>query len=102
MIKGLPEKLKGFRLKYGYSQKQVADKLKVSPSIISGYETGERTPSTEILLSLSYLYNCTTDYLLGKQFPAPQFALDVEGLTQQQINAILTIIEAFKGSQGKI
>lgn len=43
------------RAKYGYSQKQVAEKLGVSPSIVSGYKAGERTPSTEILLSLSYL-----------------------------------------------
>ena len=44
MIKDLPEKLKLLRVKYGYSQKQVADKVNISPSIISGYETGERTP----------------------------------------------------------
>ena len=47
MIKDLPEKLKLLRVKYGYSQKQVADKVNISPSIISGYETGERTPSTD-------------------------------------------------------
>ena len=67
MIKDLPEKLKLLRVKYGYSQKQVADKLNISPSIISGYETGERTPSTDVLLSLSNIYNCSVDYLLGKQ-----------------------------------
>ena len=37
MIKDLPEKLKLLRVKYGYSQKQVADKVNISPSIISGY-----------------------------------------------------------------
>ena len=61
MIKNLPEKLKSLRTKYGFSQKQVADKLGVSPSIVSGYETGERTPSTVILLSLTYLFGCSTD-----------------------------------------
>ena len=55
MIRGLPERLKENRKRYGYSQKQVAAKLGLSPSIVSGYETGERTPSTEVLLSLSYL-----------------------------------------------
>ena len=66
MIKGLPEKLKEQREKYHLSQKDVADQLHISPSIISGYETGERTPSTEKLLALSYLYHCSTDYLLGR------------------------------------
>ena len=53
MIKGLPEKLQELRAKYGYSQKQVADLIKVSPSVVSGYETGERTPSTDVLLQLA-------------------------------------------------
>ena len=52
MIKELPEKLKAQRVQLGLSQKDVANKLGVSPSIVSGYETGERTPSTEILLAL--------------------------------------------------
>ena len=55
MINGLPEKLKILRLKYGLSQKQVADRIEASPSIISGYETGERTPSIDVLVSLSSL-----------------------------------------------
>ena len=35
MIRELPQKLKTLRIKYGYSQKLVAEKLDVSPSIIS-------------------------------------------------------------------
>lgn len=96
MIKNLPEKLKILRLKYGYSQKQVATKLGVSPSIVSGYETGERTPSTDILLSLSYLYNCSTDYLLGKQPQSPDTFINVKGLTDNQIAAIENLIETIK------
>lgn len=96
MIKDLPEKIKSLRIKYGYSQKQVAERLKVSPSIVSGYETGERTPSTEVLLSLSYLFNCSTDYLLGRQSPDPQFILDTDGLTDDQITAINNLVEAIK------
>lgn len=100
MIKGLPEKLKFLRLKYGYSQKQVAERIKVSPSIVSGYETGERTPSTEVLLSLSYLYNTSTDYLLGKQLKKPKTFIDSDGLTDQQVAAILTLIEVMKKEPG--
>lgn len=96
MIKDLPEKLKLLRSKYGLSQKQVADKLGVSPSIVSGYETGERTPSTEILLFISYLYNCSIDYLLGKQTTEPQIILNTDGLTENQIKAINALIESIK------
>ena len=96
MIKDLPKKLKLLRVKYGYSQKQVADKVNISPSIISGYETGERTPSTDVLLSLSNIYNCSVDYLLGKQNIEPPIILDTEGLTDKQIQAIITLIDSMK------
>lgn len=96
MIHGLPEKLRKLRSKNGLSQKQVADRIGVSASIVSGYETGERTPSTEVLLSLSYLYNCSTDYLLGRQAMEPAFVLSTEGLTDRQIQAITALIESIK------
>ncbi len=95
MIKGLPEKLQIMRTKFGYSQKQVADMIGSSPSIISGYETGERTPSTEMLLALSNLYKCSTDYLLGKEADT-QIVLDCDGLTDTQIHAIRTLIASIK------
>ena len=98
MIKGLPEKLRDLRKKYSYSQKQVADRLGSSHSIMSGYETGERTPSTENLLALAYLYNCSTDYLLGKQSPEPKAGLviDIAGLSVKQVKAINTLVDAMK------
>lgn len=40
MIQGLAERLKKLREKYHYSQKDVAKQLNISPSIVSGYETG--------------------------------------------------------------
>lgn len=96
MIKDLPSRLRHLRIKYGYSQKEVSEKIGVSPSIVSGYESGERTPSTQVLLSLAYLYGCSTDYLLGKQNDSSQLVLDVSGLSDKQINAIKNIAEAMK------
>lgn len=96
MIKDLPGRLRDLRIKYGYSQKEVSEKIGVSPSIVSGYESGERTPSTQVLLSLAYLYGCSTDYLLGKQNDSSQLVLDVSGLSDKQINAIKNIAEAMK------
>ena len=96
MIKGLPQKIKSYRVQLGLSQKQVAEKLGVSPSIVSGYETGERTPSTEILLSLAYLFNTSTDYLLGKQATPPGTAIDVSKLTDKQKAAIVDLVDAIE------
>ena len=98
MIKNLPEKLKMLRTKYNLSQKEVAEKINVSPSIISGYETGERTPSTENILALSHLYHCTTDYLLGNNIQTTSHILDPTGLSNKQILALQALIETMKAS----
>jgi transcriptional regulator with XRE-family HTH domain len=96
MIKGLPEKLKELRLQYNYSQKSVADKLNISTSIISGYETGERTPSCDNLLSLARLYHCSTDYLLGNNFEQRTITIDVTELSPEQIQALTILVESLK------
>ena len=98
MIKNLPENLKTLRAKFGYSQKQVADRLGVSASVVSGYETGERTPSAEILLAISYLYNCSVDFLLGKQESGKGITIRTDGLTDKQIQAIISLVDAIKNS----
>lgn len=96
MIKDLSTKLKELRMSQNLSQADVAKKLGISPSIVSGYETGERTPSTENLLALSYLYKCSTDYLLGKSNDKPTVTLDTDGLTTEQIQALQTLIQTMK------
>lgn len=96
MIHGLPEKLKALRIQYGLSQKETASRLGISPSIVSSYETGERTPSTENLLALSYLYRCSTDYLLGRTQDEPRTALDTDGLSSRQVQVLSELIETMK------
>lgn len=96
MIKGLPEKLRELRVKSGLSQRIVAQKLDVSPSIISSYETGERTPSVENLLLLSYLYRCSTDYLLGRETISPKLTIAVEGLSPKQVQLLTELIETMR------
>lgn len=85
MIKELPERLKDLRILHNYSQRDVANKLNISASIVSAYETGERTPSTENILALSHLYKCSTDYLLGKSTTAPNVILDTTGLSTETV-----------------
>ena len=96
MIKDLPDKLRELRLMNHLSQKEVATKLDISPSVVSGYETGERTPSTENLLALSYLYKCSTDYLLGKVSDNPSVVLDVDGLNSNELHALQSLINVMK------
>ena len=97
MIDKLAKRLKEQRKTRGLSQKEVAKILEVSPSIISAYETGERTPSVDNILSLSYLYKCSTDYLLGRINDEPDSIYeDLSGLTKEQVRALRCIIEGLR------
>lgn len=101
MINGLPERLRDMREKLSISQREVAKRLDVSPSLISGYETGERTPSVEILLQLSYLYKCSVDYLLGKGRESQAMTIPVDKLTPNQIQILTDLINEFQLQNAK-
>lgn len=79
MIKGLPIKLRELRESYGYSQREVATRLRISPSVISAYENGERTPSTE--------------NLLGKESEPPKIILNTDKLSQKQLQILSDLID---------
>lgn len=91
MIKGLAERLKEQRLKVNMSQKEVANVLSVSPSIISNYERAERSPSIENLVTLAALYHCTTDYLLGIECKNKQ-SVDVSMLNDKQVELLQSFL----------
>ncbi len=84
MINGLGDKLQKLRTQFNMSQKEVAVAINTSPSIISNYESGERTPSVENLMALANLYHCSTDYLLGFQPTDNDNILDVSMLSIEQ------------------
>lgn len=83
MVQGLGERLYQHRTLKNLSQKEVAYALGISPSIVSNYESGERTPSVENLMALASLYNCSVDYLLGISKETHQ-TIDVSMLTEKQ------------------
>ena len=59
------EVLKNLRKEYGFTQKQLADKLGISLSAVSMYEGGKREPSFEILQKIADLLNVDMNYLLS-------------------------------------
>ena len=57
--------LKTLRLREGMTQAQLAQKLGLTKSVISAYETGLRLPSYDILIHIAKIYSVSTDYLFG-------------------------------------
>ena len=58
--------LKKLRQDNNMTQDELAKKIDTSRSNIANYENGKNMPSVDILEKLSKLFDCTTDYLLGK------------------------------------
>lgn len=83
MVNGLGERLEHMRVSLRLSQKEAAAAIGASPSVISNYESGERTPSVENLMALANLYRCSTDYLLGFEKPSGSY-VDASMLDEKQ------------------
>ena len=49
----------------GLTQKDLAEKLSLTPKAISFYELGSREPSGDALIHMAHILGTTTDYLLG-------------------------------------
>lgn len=62
----LNEKLAELREDMGLTQDELADKIHVARSTISGYENGTSQPSYSVLLQLADFFGVSLDYLFGR------------------------------------
>ncbi len=85
--------LKTLRLRNDMTQEQLSQRLGLTKSVISAYETGLRMPSYEVLISISRIFKVSTDYLLGLE---RKQEIDLSGLTEEEIQALLNLIQAMK------
>lgn len=89
-------RLKTLRLKAEMSQADLAKKLSLTKSVISAYENDMRMPSYDVLIHLSKIFKVSTDYLLGNE--TKSLVLDLSGLTDEEIAALIQLIRAMKHS----
>lgn len=59
------KRLAQLRKDFGLTQKELAEKLGLTPKAISFYELNQREPSNGLLQDFSRLFNVSVDYLLG-------------------------------------
>lgn len=87
------EKLKNLRTQSGMTQKQLAERLGITKSVVSYYELQERYPSPEILIRLAEIFHTSTDYLLGIEH---ERMIDISDLPEKDVATILTLIDSLK------
>lgn len=86
-------RLKELREAKHLSQAEVAARLNVSRSTISGYESNTTTPSLEQFTRLAILYNTSLDYMMGLK---NRNCFYLDGLKEDQQQMILEVVERMK------
>lgn len=93
MVYDFGYRLRALRKGKNLTQTQVARRLSLSKTAISGYENNIKTPSVEVLIQLALLYDVSTDYLLGLE---NRRMLCTDGLTERQQEVLRTLAEEFR------
>ena len=92
-----PEQLKKARLRSGYTQQEVADKMGITKSTYCGYETGKRQPDVEKIKQLASIFQTSGDMLLEIEIPAAASdSDDLSPLEHQIIKNFRTAVPAIQ------
>lgn len=99
-------RIKELRIELGLLQKDVAMKLGLSTSGYGYYETGKRSPDSDMIKKLSGLFEVSSDYLLGISDDKNNLSKSIKndlrnsfstkGLSKIDIEIIQAIIERLK------
>ena len=60
----ISDRIKQLRLEFNFTQKELADKLHVTPKTISFYELGQRSPTDDIKIEMTKIFGVSMDYLM--------------------------------------
>ncbi len=63
----LGDRLRALRMRHRWTQEDLAKKLNVAVSTVSGYESGNRKPDIETLLRVAEIFNISLDHLLDRK-----------------------------------
>ena len=77
----------------GWSQVELAKRLRVAKQTVSNWENDNIQPSIEMLVRIAKLFGVTTDFLLGLDHTA---YLNTEGLPPQMIAHLKLLIEDYR------
>ena len=83
------ERIKELRLSLGINQVEFGKRIGVSKQCVSNWENGNIQPSIDMLVRVANVFSVSADYLLGLNDVT---ALDVSGLTSEQIMHIHAVI----------
>lgn len=87
------QRLRQLRNDKHLTQAQVAERVGVTASMVSSYETDIRLPSFEVMIRLADLFGVTVDYLLCRQ---DKRFVDISALSDEEAAIVCGMIEILK------
>lgn len=85
-------RIKELRIKRGYTQQSLGEKINKSKATISSYEKDVQLPPLEVAIDIASALNVSLDYLVGFSLDGE---LSVKGLSQEQKEIIELICDDF-------
>lgn len=98
MIYDFGYRLQELRRKKRMTQEQVAKRLGLSKTTISGYENNVKTPSLQVLTKLAILYGASSDFILGLD---NRKMIEIDELTASQEDIIRRLVAEFQRQPGQ-
>ena len=86
-------RLKTLRKQAGMTQKELAERIGVTKSVVSFYELKERAPSPDVLIKCASIFRVSTDYLLGLK---EMETLDISGLSVDDVAILRMMAERMR------
>jgi len=86
------EKLKKLRSENALTQEQLAEKIFVTRTAVSKWETGEGYPSIDSLKAISNLFNVSVDELISDADIENKKSLDVKAAKRSYFSGILLLL----------
>lgn len=83
------QRLKQLRIDKHLTQAQVAQRVGVTASMVSSYETDIRLPSYEVLVKIANLFGVTIDYLLCRE---DKRFIDISMLSDDEASVVCDMI----------
>ena len=97
-------RLKELRIKKNIKQQDLAKALNVTKQSVSNWENGKRLPNIEILIQLADFYNCSLDYLVGRELKEDNLKTIntlVSDLGPSSYNEVISILNILKKTKEK-
>ena len=93
MIETMGSRITQLREQSGMSQSTLARRMHISRASVQSWESGVNLPSTDNLICLAEIFHVSTDYLLDIE---RERTVNVSGLSEEDIAAVTTVIDALK------